>query len=228
MSYASPRRHRSSRGSSLNLPPNFFARRCETLRRPEVLLRLAAVRAGRARAVADHRRGRAAALPIRTGDVPPRKIIARVDFQLRRRRPRPRSARRRPAAPPKPSMRTTSALLEEVRQELTNKVGQLVQAESFDSGQAKTEKLWQEFSPPRDEPRRRRGRSSGSRRCRPISPPAWTRNRFDEAVKRALAPLEKSGLLKELKHKPDEGSQVYDPRLSRPAAKRLTHHVDGR
>ena len=49
-------------------------------------------------------------------------------------------------------------------------------------------------------------------------------NRFDEAVKRALAPLEKSGLLKELKHKPDEGSQVSI--LVYPTGnKRQTHHV---
>ncbi|HMC09813.1 MAG TPA: HDIG domain-containing protein, partial [Pirellulaceae bacterium] len=49
-------------------------------------------------------------------------------------------------------------------------------------------------------------------------------NRFDEAIKRAFAPLEKNGLLKELKHKPDEGSQVKI--LVYPAAnKRQTHEV---
>src|SRR5258708_7524212 len=49
-------------------------------------------------------------------------------------------------------------------------------------------------------------------------------NRFDEAVKRALAPLEKNGLLKELKHKPDEGSQVN--LIIYPAGnKRQIHHA---
>ena len=42
MSYASPRRHRSSRASGLSLPPNFFARAIERLRRPDVLFRISA------------------------------------------------------------------------------------------------------------------------------------------------------------------------------------------
>ena len=42
MSFASLRRHRPSRASSLNLPPNFFARAIETMRRPDVLFRVSA------------------------------------------------------------------------------------------------------------------------------------------------------------------------------------------
>jgi hypothetical protein len=64
------------------LPPNFFARQLETLRRPAVLLRLAtfALAAGLMWLVT----GAGVPLPsFRSGDVPPRKIVARVDFQSR-------------------------------------------------------------------------------------------------------------------------------------------------
>src|SRR5262249_7874048 len=84
------------------------------------------------------------------------------------------------------------------------KVGRLVQAESFDKVD---QKLWTEFSPPlmgrpEDEERRR------FEALRTYFTAGMDSNRFDEAVKRALAPLESNGLLKGLKHKPDEGSQV--------------------
>ena len=42
MSYASLRRYRPSRTSALHLPPNFFARAWDIVRRPDVLVRVAA------------------------------------------------------------------------------------------------------------------------------------------------------------------------------------------
>src|SRR5688572_11490497 len=143
MSYASPRRHRSSRSSGLNLPPNYFAQQLRALRQPAVLLRLGAfvVACSLMWLITN------AGVPLpsfRTGDVPPRKIIARVDFQIE---DEDETAKKRQEA-----QRTAEAvyennvrLLEEVRQELMNKVGQLVQAGSFDKVD---QKLWIEFSPP--------------------------------------------------------------------------------
>jgi len=217
MSYASPRRHRSSRGSALSLPPNFFARQLETLRRPDVLLRLAAfVLAGGLMWLVT---GAGVPLPsFRTGDVPPRKIVARVDFQLEDKAEtdkKRQEARRTAEAVYENNVR----LLEEVRQELTNKVGQLVQAESFDKV---NQKLWLEFSPPmsRSEDEEKQRFES----LRTYFTAGMDRDRFDEALKRAMTPLEKNGLLKELKHKPDQGSQLQI--LVYPAgSSKVTHHA---
>src|SRR4029079_14090723 len=80
MSFASPRRHRPSRTNTLHLPPNLFARSYDTARRPDVLVRVEAVIAhvlilglvtGAGTPPFSYRRG----------DLPQRKIIARVDFQ---------------------------------------------------------------------------------------------------------------------------------------------------
>jgi cyclic-di-AMP phosphodiesterase PgpH len=202
MSYASLRRHRSARSSSIHLPPNYFARQWELLRRPDVLLRLAAfvLASGMMWLVT----GAGVPLPsFRTGDVPPRKIIARVDFELE---DKTETDKRR-----QESLRTAEAvyennvrLLEEVRQELTNKVGQLAQAESLDQADPK---LWEEFSPAAA------NRTASEERqrfaaLRTYFTAGMDHDRFDDAVKRAIAPLEKNGLLRELKHKPDQGSQL--------------------
>src|SRR3954447_4953531 len=79
MSFASPRRHRASRTNALHLPPNLFARSYDTARRPDVLLRVAAF----IFAVLVLWLVTGAGTPpfsYRRGDVPQRKIIARVNF----------------------------------------------------------------------------------------------------------------------------------------------------
>src|SRR5437868_2408952 len=137
MSFASPRRHRPSRASSLNLPPNLFARAIETIRRPDVLFRLSAFIV----AVLLLWLVTGAGTPpfsYRRGDVPQRKIIARVDFQ---REDEAETEKRRQDArlTAEAVYENKPRLLEEKRQELTNKVGRLVQAESFDAVSANPE-----------------------------------------------------------------------------------------
>jgi putative nucleotidyltransferase with HDIG domain len=218
MSYASPRRHRASRSSGLNLPPNYFAQQLKALRRPAVLLRLAAFVVACCLMWLITNAG--VPLPsFRTGDVPPRKIVARVDFQLEdlaETEKKREQARRTVEAVYENNVR----LLEEVRQELTNKVGQIVQAESFDKV---NQKLWSEFSPPamsRSEQEEKQRFDA----LRTYFTAGMDRDRFDGAVKRAISTLEKNGLLKELKHKPDEGSQLKI--LVYPAGgSKVTHHA---
>jgi putative nucleotidyltransferase with HDIG domain len=218
MSFASPRRYRPSRGTTLNLPPNLFGRAWDTLRRPEILLRLMILSLAATLLWVITGMG----LPpfsFRTGDVPRRKIIARADFRVldeletQKRRD---EARRLAAAVYENNVR----LLAEVRQELTNKVGQLVQVESFDKVD---QKLWTEFSPAvmgrSEEDERRRFEALKS-----YFTAGMDSNRFDAAIQRALAPLETNGLLKELKHKPDEGSQV-SILVYTTGNPRLTHRV---
>src|SRR6185436_15569752 len=142
MSFASPRR-RSSRTTALHLPPNFLARGVETLRRADVLLRLGALTTTAVLLWAVTGMG-VPPFAFRTGDVPSRKIISRVDFSLPddvETEKRRQEARRLAEAVYENNVR----LLEEIRQELTNKVSQLAQAESFDKV---NQKLWTEFSPP--------------------------------------------------------------------------------
>jgi len=223
MSFASPRRHRPSRASSLNLPPNFFARAVETLRRPEVLFRLSAF----ILAVLILWLVTGAGTPpfaYRRGDVPQRKIIARVDFQ---REDEAETEKRKQEArlTAEAVYENKPRLLEEKRQELTNKVGRLVQAESFDAVEANAElkNIWLELSPPLMS-RPLEGEQQRYDALRTYFTAGMDSNRFDEAIKRTLEPLEKNGLLKELKHKPDEGSQVKI--LVYPAGnKRQTHEV---
>src|SRR5688572_25747298 len=205
MSYAPGRRHRSQRGASLGLPPNFFARTWELVRNPEVLIRLGLFVAA-ALLVWVITGGGVRPPNFRTGDVPPRKIVAQVDFQLKddaETAKRKQEARRTAETIYVNNVR----LLEERRQELTNKVGRLVQAETLDAVKANAElkTIWEEFLPPgtaaADEEKRR------FETLKTFFTAGMDSNRYDEAVKRALAPLEKYGLLKELKH--TEGSQVW-------------------
>src|SRR5262249_33884079 len=143
----------------------------------------------------------------RRGDVPPRKIIARVDFQ---REDKAETEKRKQEArlTAEAVYENNPRLLEEKKQELTNKVGRLV-AETYDAvlANAELKNLWVELSPPlmsRPEDAERQRFEA----LRTYFTTGMDRNRFDEAIKRALAPNERNGLLKELKHKPDEGSQV--------------------
>jgi len=148
MSFASPRRHRASRTNALHLPPNLFARGYETARRPDVLLRVAAF----IFAVLILWLVTGAGTPpfsYRRGDVPQRKIVARVDFQQVD--DAETTKRRQEAALTAEAIyENKPRLLEEKRQDLTNKVGRLVQAESFDAVQASAElkQIWEELSPP--------------------------------------------------------------------------------
>jgi putative nucleotidyltransferase with HDIG domain len=223
MSFSSPRRHRPSRATSLNLPPNFFARAYEVVRRPEVLFRVAAFILATLILWLVTGAG-TPPFAFRRGDVPKRKIIARVDFQ---RLDEAETDKRRQEArlTAEAVYENNPRLLEEKRQELTNKVANLVQAETFDAVLA-DEKLkteWLELSPPA----MNRPEDAEPERFESLKTyftSGMDQNRFDESIKRALAPFEKNGLLKDLKHKPDQGSQVKI--LVYPTGnKRQTHEV---
>lgn len=204
MSYAPGRRHRSQRKASLGLPPNFFARTWELVRNPEVLIRLGLFLAA-ALLIWVITGGGVPPPSFRTGDVPARKIVARSNFQLK---DEPETVKRRQEA-----RRTAEAvyennprLLEECRQELTNKVGRLVQAESLEAvkGNPELKPIWEEFSPPGTTPPDEEKRRFET--LKTFFTAGMDSNRYDDAIKKALQPLEQFGLLKELKH--TEGSQV--------------------
>jgi len=201
MSYAPTRRNRPHRGTQLALPPGTLARAWDRLRQPEVLVRFALWLAA-ACVLWIVTGGGVPPFAYRTGDVPQRKIVARVDFQREDRaetQKREEEARRTAES----VYVNNTRLLDEVRQGLTNKVSQLAQAESLE----KVDKaLWAEFSPPdpqrpADEEKRR------FEALRSFFKDGMDSGRYDEAIKQALDPIYHSGVLKE-KDKNDKGSQI--------------------
>ncbi len=202
MSFGSPRRNRPSRTAGLNLPPNSLARAWDRVRRPEVLIRSGLFLGAVSLLWLITGMG-VPPFAFRAGDVPRRKIIARASFQVQdeaETQKRVQEARRLAET----VYENHPSLLAEVRQELTYKVGQIVQSESYET---LDKNLWKEFSPPQpsrpeDEEKRR------FEALRTYFKAGMDSNRFDEAVKKALAPFEATGLLKELKHTPERGSMV--------------------
>jgi putative nucleotidyltransferase with HDIG domain len=201
MSYASPRRQRPYRATSLALSPSLLVQAWETIRRPDVLLRLGLWLAACLVLWAVTGAGNPP-FAFRTGDVPARKVVARVTFELPNEAEtikRQDEARRTAESVYLNNVR----LLEEVRQGLTNKVSQLVQADSFD----KVDQVaWKEFSPPDPQ----RPADEDKKRFDAIKAyftAGMDSGRYDEAVKRALEPIERSGVLKE-KDPRDKGSQI--------------------
>jgi hypothetical protein len=206
MSYAPGRRHRSQRGASLGLPPNFFSRLWETVRQPEVLVRLGLFVAA-AVLLWVITGGGVPPFSFRTGDVPARKIIARVDFQLKddaatiKKREEARQLAEVVYA-------NDPRKLAEVRQQLTNTVSALGTPKSYEEMLAdpKLASLWKEFAPPEGTTRTAAEDKQYFEALQAYFKAGMDKNRYDEAVKLALQPLEKYGLLKE--HKPEIGSQA--------------------
>ncbi|MCU0880275.1 MAG: hypothetical protein MUF06_21085, partial [Pirellulaceae bacterium] len=205
MSYAPGRKYRPQRGSSVGLPPNFFAKWWDTLRQRDILLRV-----GLFLAVAVLlwviTGGGIPQFAYRTGDVPARKIVTRVDFQLENTAEtdnRRAEARRLAEVVYVNDIRP----LDERRQELIDKVGKIVEVESFAVLEADEGLLaiWREFSP--TDPERPAGEDK--RRfdaLKSFFKAGMQDNRYDEAVRKAIEPLHKLGLLRE--HKPAIGSQA--------------------
>lgn len=201
------------------MPPGMVARGLTVLRRADVLIRLglcclAAV------AMWGITRGWGPSFSYRTGYIPSREIIARVDFvetdesETEKRREQARTQAEyvyeQDARP-----------LEELRQELKNKVSQLASVESYDKVEPS---LWHEFSPPGE------GKTPETEKrkfdaLKGYFMAGMDSGRFDEAIKRAFAPLERSGVIDVLQHTSTEGSQTAVK--IRPTGKpKWTHRAD--
>jgi putative nucleotidyltransferase with HDIG domain len=202
------RRVRNSKVAAL--PPGMFARAWLVLRRTDVLIRVGMCILA-SLAMWGVTRAWAPAFSYRTGYIPSRDIIARVDFEEED--PTETEKRREQAKAqaefvyehdPRP--------LEELRQELTNKVSQLASVESFDKVDPA---LWREFSPPppEDKPDEAERKTPETEKRKFDALKAYFMGgmdsaKFDEAIKRAFASLERSGLIDVLQHKSTEGSQT--------------------
>jgi putative nucleotidyltransferase with HDIG domain len=199
MSYVPSRRFRPHRSNGLALPPGFFARLLDTLRRTDVLLRLGLCLVA---AIAMWILTQAWAPPFgfRTGYVPSRDIIARVDFEVP---DKPETYRLEQQA--RTSAENVYILdlgpLEQLRQELTNELLRISQAATA-SDVHPTE--WAKFDP-------LVGAASdaelATRRLKALKSffdDGMDLSKLEKAIEDGLQPLQRSGFL-ELTQ-PQEGS----------------------
>src|SRR6478735_11590254 len=187
MSNTLSRRLRNSKMAAL--PPGMLARSWTVMRRTDVLVRVGLCVLA-ALAMWGVTRSWAPAFSYRTGYIPSREIIARVDFveqdlaETEKRREQAKAqAEFVYEHDPRP--------LEELRQELKNKVPQLASAESYDKLDPA---LWHEFSPPGEgkTPESEKKKFDGLKGYFMVA--GMDSGQFDEAIKRAFTPLERSGL----------------------------------
>jgi putative nucleotidyltransferase with HDIG domain len=188
------------------LPPNFFARLRDSLRQPEVLVRLGLFVAA-AILLWVITGGGVPPFSFRTGDVPARKIMARVDFQLK---DEGATGNKRDEARKLAEVvyANDPRKLDEVRQQLTNSVAAVAETKTYEEMLAdpKLAATWKEFQPPEGQPRSPAEDKQHFDALQAYFKAGMDKNRYDEAVKIALQPLEKYGLLRE--HNPESGSQA--------------------
>jgi len=206
MSSGSPKRTRSERVASLQLPPNAFAQACRTMQRGDVLLRvLCCFLAAAAMLVIT--KGWRPPFPYRSGDTPPRNIVARVAFQT----PNPPGT----SEAQEKARRAVQCVYEhdprpliELRQALKDRVFQVLRAESYE---ALAPELWDEFQPAEapgaDEASvAERAAAFAAFREAVADDPELTA--LDAALGQALAEFERDGLLESLQHDLLAGSQT--------------------
>ncbi len=183
------------------LPPGLFSRAWQVLRRTDVLIRVGLCILA-ALATWGVTRAWAPSFSYRTGFIPNREIIARVDFKEE---DQAETEKRREQAKAQAEFvyENDPRPLEELRQELKNKVPQLVGAESYDKLDPA---LWQEFSPAGE------GKTPETEKkkfdaLKGYFMAGMDLAKFDEAIKEAFAPLESLGVIDVLQHTSTEGSQ---------------------
>ncbi len=200
------KRPRGDRVSGFSLPPGQFARALENVRRSDVLLRvglcaLAAVFLWLVSA------GWAPPFAYRTGYLPQRPIITRVEFQLEDKAgtaERNQKLRREMLV----VYENDPKLIVQLQQALKEKVFRLVRAETFDKVDAAT---WREFYVP--------GMMTNGGQ-QPTEEETFNRFRealavdmdlahFETAVRSAMQDFERNGLLLELQHKEGDRSAIY-------------------
>jgi putative nucleotidyltransferase with HDIG domain len=201
MSTGNTKRTRTTRVGGFALPPGQVSRFWQSLRSREVLIRLGLciLAAGVMWAVT---RAWAPPFSYRTGYVPPRDIHVRTPFKVYNQGATQDKRKQRQQEMPWIYENDPAAVLE-LRQRLKTQVRDVLQAGSADKVDAK---LWKEFLPPSmqddpEDPQRIIALFGALAEDKELS-------RFDAAVRTATSSWEMDGLLRELQHTQQEGSQV--------------------
>jgi membrane-associated HD superfamily phosphohydrolase len=200
------KRPRGDRVSGFSLPPGQFARTLENVRRGDVLLRvglcaLAAIFLWLVSA------GWAPPFSYRTGYLPERPIITRVEFQLEDKAgtaERNQKLRREMLV----VYENDPKLIVQLQQALKEKVFRLVRAETFDKVDQAT---WREFYVPGMMPNGGEQPSEEDifNRFREALAVDTDLAHFEAAIRSAMQDFERNGLLLELQHKEGDRSAIY-------------------
>jgi putative nucleotidyltransferase with HDIG domain len=209
MSTGSKKKRRIDRVTSLEMPPGVWGSLWDNLRRGYVLVRLALC-AFAALLLWVLTSGWAPPFPYHWGDVPPRDIVARSQFE------RPDEEATRKA---KDQARSLSVAiydqdptqLEQLQAKIENDVTQLLAAESYEDAEA----IWEQFRlqlaegtpQPTEEERRQR-----FQRFREALSVEGALDAFKTALSESLAPLKQKGLLQKLPPEHDANAETITVR----------------
>ena len=195
MSFASQRRYRPGRGA-IGQTPGLAAKLWEKLHRGDVLIRLALCLAAAA-AMWLISGGWQPLLRYRPGFIPHRDLVARVDFRVYD-QSKTESLRAEARRNVECIYDNNPEPLEQLRRQLIDRLADLLTADSFDKVDPKK---WAEFAAP-DAPSGDAARFNALRDY--YKQKGMTGDRFEKALKDAIAPFELLGMLQE--HNPPEGS----------------------
>lgn len=205
MSTSSPRRKRSDLASGIRLPPGRMSQSLAYLRRGDVLLRVGLCLLA-ATIMWAATRGWSRPFAFASGYLPPRDIVASIDFSTRE-LDVPENERRRQRARAQTICIYTHDVqpLVELREALKNRVFQVMHGETFESLTADDRKAWQEFLPT-TEPMENEEQFFKDFKLALAEDPEL--QKFERAVQIAFADYERDGLLVQLEHQFEEGSQT--------------------
>ena len=205
MSTSSPRRKRSDLAADIQLPPGHMIRSLSNLRRGDVLLRLSLCLAA-AFIMWVTMRGWSQPFSYKAGQLPQRDIVARVDFSAGE-LDIPEDERRKQRA-----RAQTICIYEhdvqplvEIREALKNRVFQLSNSESFEKLSDDDRKAWKEFLPTTESLDNEEQTFNDFKLA--IADDVELK-KFERAVQIAFADYDRDGLLVQLEHQFDQGSQT--------------------
>ncbi|MCA9120278.1 MAG: HDIG domain-containing protein [Planctomycetaceae bacterium] len=205
MSTSSPRRKRSDLAAGIQLPPGQISRSLTYLRQGDVLLRIAlCLLAATVMWFATH--GWSRPFPFTSGYIPPRDIVASIDFSTRE-LDVPENERRRQRALAQTICIYTHDVqpMVELREALKNRVFQVTHGEAFESLSDDDRKAWQEFLPTTGSMDNEALFFNDFKLALAEDPDL---QKFERAVQIAFADYERDGLLVQLEHQFEEGSQT--------------------
>ncbi|HRX78233.1 MAG TPA: HDIG domain-containing protein [Pirellulaceae bacterium] len=205
MSTSSPRRKRSDLAAGIQLPPGQMSRALRYLRQGDVLIRIGLCLLA-ATIMWAATRGWTRPFAFTSGYIPPRDIVASIDFSTHE-PDVPENERRRQRAQAQTICIYTHDVqpLVELREALKNRVFQVTHGEAFESLSEDDRKAWQEFLPTTESMDNEEQFFKDFKLALVEDPEL---QKFERAVQIAFADYERDGLLVQLEHQFEEGSQT--------------------
>ncbi|MBI2480263.1 MAG: hypothetical protein HYV60_17010, partial [Planctomycetia bacterium] len=191
--------------AGIRLPPGRISQSLMDLRRGDVLLRIGLCLLA-ATIMWAATRGWSRPFAFTSGYIPPRDIVASIDFSTRE-LDVPENERRRQRARAQTICIYTHDVqpLVELREALKNRVFQVTHGEAYESLTEDDRKAWQEFLSPNEKVADEEQTFKDFKLALAEDPEL---QKFERAVQIAFADYERDGLLVQLEHQFEEGSQT--------------------